>query len=439
MPQPHSTRRDFLKTTSVAAVTTASFIPAAALGKDGSKKAPSERITLGAIGVGGKGTNNMTTFASFDDVQVVAVCDVDAGHQGAAQKIINEKYGNQDCAGIKDFRELIARDDIDAVSIATPDHWHSIPSIAAANAKKDIYCEKPLTNSIGEGRAVVNAAKANNVVFQVGSHERSTEGCRIACELVQNGRIGKLHTLAIQMPHDQNHHKKLIAEAHIMPPPMEVPKELDWNFWLGHTEEAPYTEKRGHFWWRFHLTYGGGEMTDRGAHVIDIGQLGAEKDNTGPVEVDARGTHNPNGLFNCFTDYVFVNTYADGLRIVGQNKGPRGVRFEGSEGSIFVHIHGGKLEASDPSLLKVGSGAGWKSIGRSPEGHRRNFIDCIKSRKTPMAPVEAGHRTATICHLNNIGMLLNRRLEWDPVKEQFVDDDEANALVMPKMRAPWTI
>jgi hypothetical protein len=170
--------------------------------------------------------------------------------------------------------------------------------------------------------------------------------------------------------------------------------------------------------------------------VIDIGQLGAGTDGTGPVEFDAKGTHSTTGLFDAFMDYVFVNTYADGMRLIGQNKGPRGLRFEGSDGWIFVHIHGGRLKANPASLLEEKIGPEELHLGRSP-GHHRNFLDCVKSRRPPFAPAEAGHRTGTICHLNNIAMLLNRRIEWDPRREQVIGDDEANRMLTPTMRSPW--
>lgn len=434
-----TSRRDFLKRTTAASAAALSFpyiVPASALGKDG-KVAPSNRIVMGCVGTGGKGRNNMGTFMSFPDVQVVAVCDADLAHQKAALAAVNKRYGNQDCAGIHDYRELVARKDLDAVSVATPDHWHALASVAAANAGKDIYCEKPLANSIGESRAICDAVEKNNRVLQTGSHERSGGNARYAAELVQNGRIGKLHTLRVNLPCDQGHHNQ-VRKMKAVPPTMPVPEGFDYDLWLGHTAKAPYHEKRCHFWWRFILAYGGGEMTDRGAHVIDIGQLGAGTDDTGPVEIEAVGGDNHHGLYDAFMDYQFENTYANGLKLIGTTQGPRGVKFEGDDGWIFVNIHGGKLEASSPGLLKEKIGSNEIHLGRSP-GHHRNFIDSVKSRKQPVAPAEVGHRTATICHLNNIAMRLKRKLKWDPVKEQFENDDEANAMVMPKMRAPYTL
>lgn len=431
-----ATRRGFLKgaaAASAGALSLPYIVPASALGQGGTV-APSERIVMGCIGTGGRGRGNMHNFMNNKDVQVVAVSDVDANHRNAAKNEVDKKYGNQNCASSKDFRELLQRKDIDAVSIATPDHWHALTSIAAANAGKDVYCEKALANSVGEGRAICNAVQNNKRVLQTGSHERSGNA-RFGCELVRNGRIGKLHTIHINLPCDQGHHKK-VMETTEMPPTAPVPEGFDYDFWLGHTPMVPYTPMRCHFWWRFILPYGGGEMTDRGAHVIDIGQLGAGTDDTGPVEIEAKGTRNTTGLFDAFMQYEFVNTYANGLKLIGKSSGPRGLKFEGTDGWIFVHIHGARLEASHPDLLKPGEGPGWVSLGRSP-GHHRNFLDCVKSRKDPFATAEIGHRTASICHLNNIAMITGKKLKWDPKKEQITNDAEANSLLTPKMRSPW--
>ena len=208
--------------------------------------------------------------------------------------------------------------------------------------------------------------------------------------------------------------------------------------WLGHTPLAPYHELRCHFWWRFILSYGGGEMTDRGAHIIDLAQLGAGTDDTVPVEFEATGTRSTTSLYNAFMDYKFENVYANGVRMIGENKGPRGLKFEGSGGSIFIHIHGAKLEADPPGLLEEKVAEGEIQLGRSP-GHHRNFLDSVKSRQQPVASAEVGHRTATICHLNNIAMLTGRKLIWDPKTEQIANDSEANALLAPAMRSPWRL
>ncbi|MEX2141158.1 MAG: Gfo/Idh/MocA family oxidoreductase [Pirellulales bacterium] len=434
----NTTRREFLKTSAVAAaaIGVPYYVPATALGFG--RTAPSDRIVMGAIGTGGQGRGIMNRFMSFDDVQVVAVCDVEQRRLKAVKESVDQKYGNQDCKQYGDFRELVARDDIDMVTVTTPDHWHALCSVAAANSGKHIYCEKPLSNSIGEGRAIADAVKKNNVKLQTGSHERSGENARFAAELVRNGRIGKLHTIRINLPDDDGHHQKAKA-LKTVPPPQPIPEGFDYDFWLGHTPQVPYTEGRCHFMWRFILAYGGGEMTDRGAHVIDLAQLAAGFDDTGPIEIDATGAQTPGSLYDTFWEYRFTNRFANGVMMIGEAKGPRGLRLEGDDGWIFIHVHGQKLEASDPKLLENRETKNFKiQLGRSP-GHQRDLIEAIKTGRDPVATAEIGHRTASVCHLNNIAMRLGRKLKWDPEKEQFQDDSEANSLITPIMRAPWKL
>ncbi len=439
MTDRRSTRREFLRQSTLAtaaAWAAPAIVPASALGLEG-KTAPSERVVLGCIGTGGKGRNNLGRFMKYDDIQAIAVCDVDRKHRDMAAEMVNRHYENSDCRSFHDFRELVELKELDAISIATPDHWHGLTAIAAANAGKDIYCEKPLTNSIAEGRAVCDAVRDNNVILQTGSHERSGDNARFACELVRTGRIGRLHTIRINLPCDQAHHQA-VRDVTEVPPTMPIPEGFDYDFWLGHTAEVPYTERRCHFWWRFILAYGGGEMTDRGAHVIDLAQLGAGHDDTGPVEVVAKGTRSTTSLFDAFMDFEFVNRFANGVTMIGRSSGPRGVKFEGTDGSIFIHVHGARLEADPVSLLEETLPQDEQILGRSP-GHHRNFVDCVKSRKEPIASAEVGHRTATICHLNNLAMILDRPLRWDPVKEIVVDDPEATAMLKPEMRMPWSL
>jgi predicted dehydrogenase len=437
--QLQTSRREFLKRTGAGAtaLSAAYFVPAHVLGGGGAVP-PSDKIVMGTIGVGGMGRANTEMFLAQPDTQVVAVCDVDARHLACGQKIVNDHFGNDDCAAYADFRELLAREDIDAVVVATPDHWHALAAIAAANAGKDIYCEKPLANSIGEGRAIVEAVARNQRILQTGCHERAGDNARFACDLVQIGYLGKVHTVEINLPTDDRHHRRCRAIKDV-PPPMEVPDGFDFDFWLGHTPQVPYTEKRCHFGWRFVLSYGGGEMTDRGAHVIDVAQLGLGTDRTGPVEVRAKGSRNEESLFNAFWEYEFENVFEGGVRMVGKSAGPRGLKFIGDEGWIFVHIHGAKLEAEPASLLAGMPYEERPAPEREPHVlNRRNFLDCVKSRDEPYSPPEVGHRTATLCHLNNIAMLVGQPLKWDPQTERF-DNDEANALITPTMRATWTL
>lgn len=429
-----TSRRRFLKT-GVAALASPYFVSSRVLGAG--VVPPSDRIVMGAIGTGGQGMGMMEAHMNLAGVRFVAVCDVDTRHRDRAKAAVNAKNGNQDCQAYADFRKLVARKDIDAVTVTTPDHWHGLCSIAAAKSGKDIYCEKPLVNSIGEGRAVVDALNVKKRILQTGSHERSGSNSRFACELVRNGRIGKLHTIRVNLPCTDGHHKQA-RKLTGLPPTQPVPKGFDYDFWLGHTPLAPYSPRRCHFWWRFNLAYGGGEMTDRGAHVIDIAQLGGGFDETGPVKITAKGVRNEKSLYDTWWDYEFENEYANGVRMIGSSRGPRGVKFEGDKGWIFVHIHGGRLEANPASLLKEKIGENEIHLGRSP-GHQRNFIECVKSRKQPVAAAEIGHRTASVCHLTNLAMMLERTLHWDPKAEKFANDDEANKLITPRMRSPWKL
>ena len=265
-------RRSFLKASSLAGLAAAigfpTIIPSRAFGAN-------DKIVMAAIGTGGQGTHIMRGFLAPDTTQFVAVCDVDSNRRQAAADIVNQRYGNKDCRQYNDFRELLARRDIDAVTVTTPDHWHAIISIAAAKAGKHIYCEKPLANSIAESKAVRDAVRKYNVVLQTGSHERSRSNARYAAELVRNGYIGKLQTIYIQMPTVEEHHNRIRAFNKVPDTKPAIPDWLDYDLWLGHTPYIQYYPERLHHQWRFHLNFGAGEMSDRGAHVIDIGQLEA--------------------------------------------------------------------------------------------------------------------------------------------------------------------
>ena len=443
MASRNSTRRQFLKAaaaTTAGALTAPLFVPASALGRDDQKAPANERLVIGVIGTGGRGKDLIKMFAKEKDVQIVQVCDVDKKHLQDGQELVNKLTNSKDCKATGDFREVIGNKDVNAVIIATPDHWHALTAIAAAKAGKDIYCEKPLTNSVAEGRAVCNAVRDMKTILQCGSMERSGDNIRHVAELVKMGRIGKLQTVRISLPCTDAHHKTARALKDV-PPPEMVPEGFDYDFWLGHTPKVPYTEKRCHFagaknpGWRFILTYGGGEMTDRGAHVIDLAQLCMGTDDTGPVEIEAKGERNKDSLYNAFWDMEFTNVYANGVKMIGDFKEPRGLKLEGSDGWIFCHVHGQKLEASDEKILDGKSAAGLNPL----PAHVRNFLDSVKSRKQPAATAEIGHRTASICHINNIAMALGRKLKWDPKKEQFDKDEEANKMLTPTMREPWRL
>ena len=441
MGRGRATRRQFLSGTAAASAGALGFpyiVPASALGKEGNV-APSNRLVLGAIGTGGMGTGDMKRLMSDPGVQCVAVCDVETAHRDRARNEVNKKYGNNDCATYGDFRELVARDDIDMVNVGTPDHWHALASIAAANAGKDIYCQKPLANSIPEGRAICEAVKRNDVILQTGSQERSGGGARFAAELVRNGRIGKLHTIRITLPCNQGHHKE-VYETRSGPPPLApTPEGLDYDMWLGHTPKQPYSPWRCHFHWRFILAYGGGEMTDRGAHVIDLAGLGNDSDHTGPIEFRAKGQCPKTGIYDTFYDYEFECTYANGVKMVGRSGGERGIRFEGDKGWVFIKIHGGTLSAEPASLLKEKIGEDEIHLGRSHGGHYMNFLNAVRNHEQPIATAEIGHRTASLCHLINLALVTGKTLEWDPQNEQITNDDQANKLVVRPTRNLWRL
>lgn len=426
-------RRTFLKSAAAAAAAAAvpTIIPERAFGAN-------ELLNVGLIGCGGRGNWLARHFAELGESVVTAACDVDRTQLEKGIEHINKANGNQDCKPYADFRELLEDRDIDAVIVATPDHWHALIGIAAAEARKHIYCEKPLCNSIGESKALRDAVVRAGVKLQTGSHERSRDNARYCVELVRNGYIGRLEEMQINLPTNQDHHNN-IRRHDGCPLELPVPEGLDWDMWLGHTPDIPYYEGLQPFGWRFNLRFGCGEMSDRGAHVIDIAQFGNDSDNSGPVEVEARGWDDDNGIYDAPMEFGFTNRYANGVRMYGgTTANPRGVRFTGEEGWLFLRIHEGTLEASDEKLLAIDESGFKTRLGRSPD-HVQNFINGIRGVEELFAPVEAGHRSCCACLVNMMAMRLGRRLQWDPEKEEFVNDDEANRLMNPYMRFPWSL
>ncbi len=425
-----STRRQFLKKTTAlgAAIAAPTIIPASALGKGGIT-APSERITMGVIGSGLQGTANMQGFLGFDDVQMVAVADVDKSHREAAAEKVNKKYGNQDCALYNDFRELNDRKDIDAVIVATPDHWHVLNAIDAVKKGKDTYVQKPLAWSIEEGRALANAVQKHKRVLQTGSQQRSSKQFRVACELVRNGRIGTLKYVNIGIPSNN----RTCGPSWSAEP---VPEGFDYDLWLGPAPWAEYHHQRCHYEFRFLLDYSGGQVTNFGAHNIDIAQWGLGMDASGPVEVSGNGVFPESGLFTTATQVYFECRYANGVQLVCKT-GKFGMTFEGTEGSIYVDRK--RIETLPDELKNEKIGDDEIHLYES-SNHYRNFIDCVKSREKPICDEEVGHRASTVCNLGNIAMRLGRRLDWDPRAERFVNDDQANRyLSREKMRGDWSL
>lgn len=396
--------------------------------------APSERIAMGFIGTGGQGMGNLKTFLHKDGVQVLAVCDVDASRREEARKVVEEHYAKQAkgassprCAAYNDFRELIARQDIDAVVISTPDHWHAIPSIEAVRSGKDVYCEKPLTLTVAEGRLLSDAVKRWGRVFQTGSQQRSSDKFRLACELVRNGRIGKLLRIKTGLPQ---------GRATGLGPPEPVPDGFDYDMWLGPAPWAPYRKERCHYNFRFILDYSGGQMTNWGAHHNDIAQWANGTDLSGPVEVEGTATFPKDGLFDAPVTFSVEYKYANGVTLHCSTSNRSGVTFEGTEGWIYVDR--GKLEANPPAVLTSAIKPGEIRLYESRD-HAQNFLDCIRTRRETVAPAEIGHRSATVCHLGNIAILLGRRLRWDPARERFVNDPEADRMLARAMRPPWRL
>jgi len=424
-------RRSFLKGSLFAAGAAAfpTIIPSSVLGADGAV-APSNRIVMGAIGVGSQGTGNMHAFLGRADVVFVGVCDVDKGHAESARQTVNKKNGNQDCRAYGDFRELVARGDLDAVSMATPDHWHALTAIACAKAGIDVYGEKPLTHDLKEGRALCNAFKRHGRVWQTGSWQRSGADFRHACELVINGRIGKVHTVEVGLPDGGT---SAVRKAE------KVPDNLDWNFWVG---PSPWQEYCGvsHWDWRWILDFGGGQMMDWIGHHADIAHWGMGCDYTGPLEIEGSGKFPVDGTWTAPNEYKFTCKYANGINMTVANgrQQPKGMgtRWIGDKGWVFVDR--GRIESEPAELLRQQIGPDEIQLYNS-NNHHGNFIDCVKSRGLTITPCEVSHRSASVGHLGQIAMVTGRKIKWNPDKEEITGDPAASALLGRPCRAPWVL
>jgi predicted dehydrogenase len=417
-------RRGFLKGSAAAAglcFGIPTIVPAHVLGVE----APSNKITVACIGLGGQGLYNLRGFLHRDDTRIIAVCDCDKTHlrQGLETAKLNAD------AGYTDFRQVLARSDIDVVVNCTPDHWHVPISIAAAKAGKDIYCEKPLTLTIAEGRRLVKAVRQYGRILQNGSQQRSDARFHQAAELIRNGRIGRLKQVFVEIP------------ANNRPNPTQwqlepVPEEFDYELWLGPAPWAPYTRQRCHYSFRFISDYSGGQMTNWGAHHLDIVQWALGMDGSGPVRIEGEGKIPQNGLFDTADNVRIQYTYADGVRVQCRTSdvGSGRIRFEGSEG--WLEVAREYLKVSDTALLRDPLGPDDIRLYSSRD-HGRDFLNCVKSRREPIADVEIGHRSATVCHLGNIAIKLARPLRWNPEAEQFMDDESADRMLNRTARSPW--
>ncbi|MCC6782742.1 MAG: Gfo/Idh/MocA family oxidoreductase [Planctomycetes bacterium] len=440
-------RRQFL-----AAAAATAALPGLSTSPRRPRPSPNAALRIGAIGVGRMGLGDLRAVQKLGldaalHAHVVAVCDLDESRARAAQQTMLEGYRGKlegatpEIRVYRDFRELLARDDLDAVTIGTPDHWHALCAIAAARAKKAIYLQKPLTYSVAEGHALVRAVRENGVVLQVGSQQRSDERFRRACELVRNGRLGKLARVRVTLPPDTGQGD---------PKPGPVPDGFDHDTWLGPTAAVPYAEAGVHPrsdaagkpdysrpGWLQIRRYCLGMITGWGSHMNDIAQWGHGGDvDSGLVEIEAEAEFPQRGLFDVHTKFAARGRWADGVELVQATGEPAGVRFEGSEGWIFVQR--GKLEASREELLKEPLPAGSLAL-RVSANHYRDWLECARSGADPICPVEVGHRSNTVCVITHIAMQLGRKLRWDPQAERFLDDDAANALLDYPHREPWTL
>lgn len=429
---PKPSRRRFLAT--AAAATAAPFIvPASAMGADG-HVAPSNRIAIGLIGVGKQMRGHHRNMLRRPNVHVVALCDVEPVRLERERKKNNDAYARryekpsyESCSVYGDFRELVARDDIDAVMIATPNHWHGITSTEALKSGKDVYCEKPLARTIHEGQAMRDTARRYGRIFQTGSQQRSSSNFRFACEMVRNGRIGRVHTVHVNVGGPP-------VDCYL--PEEPVPAGLDWNMWLGpapyrpyHSDIAPDVDWEGWPNWRNYRDYAGGMMTDWGAHHFDIAQWGLGMDESGPVQIIPPDEKD----FDRLT-YVYANGTV--MYHGGGRPDRAGIEFIGTGGRVMVNR--GYLETDPMDLMKEPLGPGDLHLYES-RGHHADWLDAIASRKRPICDVAIGHSSATVCHIGNIAYWLNRRLNWDPDAERFVEDDEANRLLSRPMRSPWQV
>jgi predicted dehydrogenase len=406
------------------------IVPASVLGQ--STTPPSERITIGFIGVGGQGNQHVaggpwTTSGGFlgrDDAQILAVCDVEEERLQRTRQRVDDGYAAKTgrgsykgCAAYRDFRELLARPDIDAVLIASPDHWHALMSIMAIKAGKDVYCEKPISLTIREVREMVKTARRYNRILQAGTQQRSSPAFRFACELVRNGRIGKLQHVHVNVGGTS-----VAIEAAAEP----VPKGLDWDMWLGPAPWRPYNAGI-HRGWMAHRDYSGGEMTNWGAHHFDTAQWGIGADETGPVEI-----HPPDGK-----EYqTLTYRYANGVQLHHGGHPYSGVTFIGTEGLVNTDRWFWRTEPASLGRTIIGPDEIHLYDSRN---HHDNFMEAVRTRKPPIADIAIIARSITVCHLGNICYWLNRPLKWDPAKEEFIGDTEANRWLDRPKRQPWTL
>lgn len=449
-------RRKFINKTilgTTAAVGFPSIVPASVFGKN----APSNKINIGQIGCGriARGHDIRDTIR-FDNARYVAVCDLDSKRAADAKVLVDgfykEKTGKEKYMDTKiydDYREMLVNKDIDAVVISTPDHWHSQPAMEAALAGKDIYLQKPTSLTIKEGQQLRKAVQDNNVILQVGTQQRAMPQFRVAAELVRNGRIGKVHTVKVGLPGDP---------AGPEAPAMPIPSNLNFDMWLGSTPELPYTEIGVHPQndysrpgWLRQRNYGAGMITGWGQHHYDSAAWGMNTELTGPISVEALAEFPKSGLWNVHGDFLVKHEYANGMTVYTSGGYTNGVKYIGTDGWIFVsrgsytasasdpvdkEKSAKALNASDPNILTSVIGENEIHLEKIDDQHG-NWLECIKTRKAPISPIEKGHKACTVCLISDIAMQFDRKLNWNPETEMFVNDDEANAMLTRAQRKPY--
>ncbi len=422
------TRRGFLRTGLLAG--SALTLPASVYRTlSAADTKPSERIRIGCIGVGAQGTSNLKAIIK----NVVAVCDVDADRLATASTLV-EKDGSGKPEAFADYRKLLAMKDLDAVVITTPDHWHALQTVDACAASKDVYCEKPLSLTVTEGRAMVKAARDNKRIVQTGSQQRSDAKFRQACELIRNGYLGKLTGVKVGLPKPNwiDRAKKPVPDA-------DHPKTLDFDTWLGPAPLVKYNPNKVHYLFRFFWDYSGGQQTNFGAHHLDIVQWALNADESGPLAAEGIAKYHPEKWYETpdWTDITY--TYPGDLKVKCGQDYKDAVTFEGEKGIIYVKrgaieitLNGEKQDAA-----KVGSGGELKL--KPSKGHHTNWLECIKSREHPVADVEIGHRSATVCHLGNIAIRHGKKIAWDAKTETITGDADAAKLLTKEYRKPWKL
>ena len=429
------TRRSLLKRTAAitgGAIAFPHVVPSSVLGGVGGLAA-SERITIGCIGCGGQGTGNTKAFLNNSAARVVAVCDVALARRRKLKSIVDKHYGDNRCAAYNDFRDLLARDDIDAVVIATQDHWHALIAVAAARAGKDMYCEKPLGVAVAEGQAIRDAVRRYARVLQTGTQQRSDRKFRFACELARNNHVGRIHTVKVAAPgprYRRTYRKPTSPEP--------IPNGFDYEMYVG---PAPMKHYNGGRWawpdWYLIWDYCAGFIVNWGVHHLDIANWGCPTVGEERVEITCTGSYRNDGLTDNINDWQAEFKYAGGLRMTHtntDNPNKQGCRFEGDRG--WVHVNRQGIWAEPASLLKIRTGPDGTLLGDSTS-HHADFLDSVRSRRDPIAPVEAGHVASYLGLLPEIACRLKRKLTWDPITEKIIGDKQASQMLTRPMRTPW--